>query len=585
MDDCLVHSKFADHLQDLTNLFQSLIDNGLKISPKKCQFFQTELVYMGLKFLIYNGRPSITPMKDKCEAIRRLDPPKTVRDCRKFCGMVNFLATFLKDLQKILIPIYNLTQKSITFLWSEECQQAFDHIKFLLSNPPILRMPDMTGTFQLMSDTSTLAAGAALYQYQGSAFYIVGYNSKKLSKAVQNYSVTELELFGLVVDIYAFKQLLTNVYFEVFCDHSAIVQILNGKMKLPTRRIQRLIEHLLPFNFTVHCLPGNKMHIADILSRLAGKDLEPSDQLIPISFNVHTRSTRPLKQYYANKQKTSIPYKIVKLTNMLPRSLIQPAQPKRPPKISIQLPKPTTQSKTPPVPIGILRKITRRIQRLIEHLLPFNFTVHYLPGNKMHIADILSRLAGKDLEPSDQLIPIPFNVHTRSTRPLKQYYANKQKTSIPYKIVKPTNTLPRSLIQPAQPKRPPKISIQLPKPTTQSKTPPVPIGILCKIPPTKPLPPQKEPRKSLVDPHLKIPQSLPPLKLPPPQSKETIETYRSPEESLYCKPLPILKDAEELDVFTRHIPKQTDIDKFLQILKAKVTKSYDLSVTATELVK
>ena len=70
MDDCLVHSKFADHLKDLTNLFQSLIDNGLKISPKKCQFFRTGLLYMGLKFLIYNGRPSITPMKDKCEAIR-----------------------------------------------------------------------------------------------------------------------------------------------------------------------------------------------------------------------------------------------------------------------------------------------------------------------------------------------------------------------------------------------------------------------------------------------------------------------------------------------------------------------------------
>ena len=81
-------------------------------------------------------------------------------------------------------------------------------------------------------------AGAALYQFHGSAFYIIGYNSKKLPKAVQNYSVTELELFGLVVNIYAFKQLLTNIYFEVFCDHSAIVQILNGKKKLPTRRIQ-----------------------------------------------------------------------------------------------------------------------------------------------------------------------------------------------------------------------------------------------------------------------------------------------------------------------------------------------------------
>ena len=51
-------------------------------------------------------------------------------------------------------------------------------------------MPDMVGMFRLMSDTSILTAGAALYQYQGAAFYIVGYNSKKLPKAVQNYSVT-----------------------------------------------------------------------------------------------------------------------------------------------------------------------------------------------------------------------------------------------------------------------------------------------------------------------------------------------------------------------------------------------------------
>ena len=200
----------------------------------------------------------------------------------------------------------------------------------------------------------------------------------------------------------------------------------------------------------------------------------------------------------------------------------------------------------------------------------------------MHIADILSRLAGKDLEPSDQLIPISFNVHTRSTRPLKQYYANKHKTSIPYKITTPQVITPKP---PIQLKHPPKLPTKLPKSTTKGKTPPVPIGILRKAFPTKPLPPQQEPRKSLVNPNLKIPQSLPPLELPPPQSKETIEMYRSPDETLYRKPLPILKDAEELDVFTRHIPKQTDIDKFLQILKAKVTKSYDLSVTATELVK
>ena len=131
---------------------------------------------------------------------------------------------------------------------------------------------------------------------------------------------------------------------------------------------------------------------------------------------------------------------------------------------------------------------------------------------------------------------------------MKQYYADQHKTSIPYKSI--TSKAAHTKILPTQVKCPPKISIKSSKPTTTSKIPPVPIGILRKIPPIKTLPPQKEPRKSLVDPHLKIPQSLPPLELPPPQSKETIETYRTPEESLYCKPLPILKDAEELDVFT-----------------------------------
>ena len=96
----------------------------------------------------------------------------------------------------------------------------------------------------------------------------------------------------------------------------------------------------------------------------------------------------------------------------------------------------------------------------------------------MHIVDILSRLAGKDLEPSDQLIPISFNVHTRSTRPLKQYYANKHKTSIPYKIVTPKATIPKPSIEPIQSKHPPKFSIQPSKPATMSKTPPLPIGIL-----------------------------------------------------------------------------------------------------------
>ena len=171
---------------------------------------------------------------------------------------------------------------------------------------------------------------------------------------------------------------------------------------------------------------------------------------------------------------------------------------------------------------------------MIEHLLPFNFTVQYLPGNKMHIADILSRLAGKDLEPSDQLIPISFNVHTRNTISMKLYHVDKHKisTNIPYitKTTTPKSTHTKTKITHTKPLHPPKVQPCTSMLSTSTKTPPVPIGILWKSFPPKLLPPQKEVRKSLVNPNLKIPQTLPPLDLPPPETKET---YRPPDETLY----------------------------------------------------
>ena len=152
----------------------------------------------------------------------------------------------------------------------------------------------------------------------------------------------------------------------------------------------------------------------------------------------------------------------------------------------------------------------------------------------MHIADILSRLAGKDLEPSDQLIPIYFNVLTRSksklTQPFKLYTADKHKQSqLPpqknlQKHPKPQVTTSKPVqtktMQPQKKLIPSTIQAPLPKQTTISTLPPVPHGILRRSSPVTLPTPQKEVRKSLVNPHLKIPQTLPILDLPPPDQKK-----------------------------------------------------------------
>ena len=91
---------------------------------------------MGLEFQIQGDKVCYTPLKDKCDAIRNLESPKTLRQTRAFCGMVNFLSSFLPNLRRLLIPIYDLQKKAKKFKWTEEAKKAFNEIKKLLITPP-----------------------------------------------------------------------------------------------------------------------------------------------------------------------------------------------------------------------------------------------------------------------------------------------------------------------------------------------------------------------------------------------------------------------------------------------------------------
>ena len=132
MDDTFIHSTAEEHMDDLMDLFKVLRKCGLKLSPHKCQFFKKKIVYMGLEFQIQEDKVCYTPLKDKCDAIRNLESPKTLRKTRAFCGMVNFLSSFLPNLHRLLIPI---------------AKKAFNKIKMLLINPPVLKAPTPDGLF------------------------------------------------------------------------------------------------------------------------------------------------------------------------------------------------------------------------------------------------------------------------------------------------------------------------------------------------------------------------------------------------------------------------------------------------------
>ena len=195
--------------------------------------------------------------------------------------MVNFVSLFCPELQKLLKPIYDLTRKGRQFIWGNEQQQAFDEIKRRLQRPPVLHLPDRHGHFQLYSDTSKFATGSALYQIQNGQPRLIAYASKRMPEAAKNYSITELEMCGLAMNIATFSHLLKKVDFDAIVDHLAITHIMRSKAEPATSRIKRLLELLSPYSFNLYYIKGKDMVLSKFLSRQKTHDSNPHE-LVPI---------------------------------------------------------------------------------------------------------------------------------------------------------------------------------------------------------------------------------------------------------------------------------------------------------------
>ena len=180
MDDLLIHSTRADHWKLLEQLLKSMCKNGLRLNPKKCQLFKTNLIYMGNKFTITKRTMTITPLRSRTEAINKIPTPRTPKQCKSFCGVVNYLSLFCPDLQKLLKPIVELTRKGRPFIWGDAQENTFKEVKLRLKNPPVLHLPKADGRFILYSDTSIEGTGSSLWQIQGGKPKLIGYASKTL---------------------------------------------------------------------------------------------------------------------------------------------------------------------------------------------------------------------------------------------------------------------------------------------------------------------------------------------------------------------------------------------------------------------
>lgn len=305
LDDVLCYSKsFSDHVDHLRNVFSKMREHGIKLRPKKCELFRSQVRYIGR--LVSGDGIQIDPAD--LEAVRALKnkEPRTVGEVRTLLGFLSYYRSYIQDFSRLAKPLFELlltppgTRESTQnpqvpnrrgarrknekgqlnsrtpIVWTAEHQDAVSKFVDMLTSPPVLAYPDCDLPFVLHTDASNEGLGAVLYQQQGNKLRVIGYGSRTLTPAEKNYHLHSGKLEFLALKWAICDKFRDYLYyaptFTVYTDNNPLTYILS------TARLnavgQRWVGELADFHFDIRYRPGKANVDADTLSRQPLKLIE-----------------------------------------------------------------------------------------------------------------------------------------------------------------------------------------------------------------------------------------------------------------------------------------------------------------------
>jgi hypothetical protein len=151
IDDILIFSKTKEeHEKHLRMILEKLRSNRLYAKFSKCEFWLTEVTFLG--HVISTGGISVDPSKVK--DVLNWMPPMNASEVQSFLGLVGYYHRFIKDFSKIAKPMTGLLEKNKDFDWTEECQVSFEELKKRLTSALVLLLPDITKKFDIYCDVA-----------------------------------------------------------------------------------------------------------------------------------------------------------------------------------------------------------------------------------------------------------------------------------------------------------------------------------------------------------------------------------------------------------------------------------------------
>ena len=291
MDDFTVYgSSFEQCLNSLETVLQRCKDKQLALNWEKCHFMVTEGIVLGHKI----SATGLEVDQSKISIIKTLALPTTVKGIRSFLGHAGFYRRFIKDFSKIAMPLCRLLEKDKRFNFDDSCKAAFEVIKIILVQAPIMAALEWDQGFEVMCDASDFAMGAVLGQRKEKIFRAIYYASRTFNEEQENYSTTEKEMLAIVFACEKFRPYILGSHVIVHTDHAAIKYLMSKKKA--KQRLIRWVLLLQEFDLEIKDKKGCDNVIADHLSRVEQKETGkeeiklkenfPDEQLFKVSFQI-----------------------------------------------------------------------------------------------------------------------------------------------------------------------------------------------------------------------------------------------------------------------------------------------------------
>ena len=272
IDDLLQHGADLDtHLSTLELVLLRLRKYGMKLNVDKTCFCSQSVQYLGFTL----DQHGVSPSQDKLAAIKDAPPPRNHRELRSWVGLVNYFRFLVPSFTTLAGVLTALTKKDSKWESGDlppKAMEAFDKMKKMLCEPPVVAYPQIDRPFILHTDAALGdkdnpgGLGAALLQVDDQGHErVIAFASRALKKHEANYSAYLLELAAAVFGIEYFDTYLRGRRFTLYVDHKPLEKL----SVTHTKTLNRLQQLMIEYSFDTRYRPGKENSIADFLSRSA----------------------------------------------------------------------------------------------------------------------------------------------------------------------------------------------------------------------------------------------------------------------------------------------------------------------------